>query len=927
MKKIVLIILLTAFMLLPIHLWAFGKNKIIQRVPKWRIAESDHFQIYYYPEEAGIIPKVSQYLERAYRKVCADLDHYPKAKIPIILYLSPNEFIGNRIADVDEYTGGFTEAYKFRLVLPNQGSDKWFNHIITHEFTHVIEFDILLSGFWKSVRIFKLIFYPLWLMEGLAEYEGGEIDSTTREMYIRDAVLSGKLIPLRKLHNFAHLKPHQVVLGYKEGETAIRFIAEEYGPDKPALLIKNFRDRFDIQTVISETLGIDFAAFDKKWQEYLETRYERQQRRFPLNEPATYGRQITVNRTGFYDFNTNPVFSPDGKSIAYLTDHNGVNEIALLNRTGKKTKILAGRNSYFQTDFICREGQALSWSNQGSILAFAGKKSEKDYLFLYNLETEDLERLSFPLEKIYSPCFSPDGKKIVFVGMKEGITDLYLTDLSGNYQALTNNPNNDNYPSFSPDGRKIVYTSEVDEWNNLYLLKLPDLTVTQLTGLPRDEYAPTWTPDGKRILFISDQDGVNNIYVIDADGQQQKKLTNVIGAMFTPQVSPDGKELLFSSFRNGETYIFAGPLNLEESPAQAVDLPPAVSSPTVTSLPPVNLKTARPYKFSASTDLFFPVFAYSSADGAFVFAYWELSEMLGSHTLGLQTVYGSSYDSDTIDYQITYRYKRWRPQLIINTQGNTSTFTQTETNYRIRRKQFDEAAILAYPFDRFNRLELGAATSYVTEKNRTLENRRSYGRDNLGSVGWVRDTSSSKYIEPDSGSRTCLIWEKSLKTFQGTYAYQNYIFHNQQFINLRNENVFAYRFLAAFNQGRDRLTFNLPVRGYAWNENKGRNIVLGNVEYRFPLFTNLDYHMWYFVPDFYFKSIYASVFTDLGINWENYQQYRQLKTGNLKNSVGIGGRIHTFILQTFLLTISFDWAKPTTRSGNTIFYVRIGTIF
>jgi len=60
----------------------------------------------------------------------------------------------------------------------------------------------------------------------------------------------------------------------------------------------------------------------------------------------------------------------------------------------------------------------------------------------------------------------------------------------------------------------------------------------------------------------------------------------------------------------------------------------------------------------------------------------------------------------------------------------------------------------------------------------------------------------------------------------------------------------------------------------------------------------------------------APYFTDLGVNWEDYQQYQRLKNRRYKKTASeSGGRIHTFILQTFLLTISLDWAKPPPVPG------------
>ena len=115
---------------------------------------------------------------------------------------------------IDEGTGGVTEAFKNRLLIFNDGSQEWLRHVIYHEFTHVVQFNILYGGFWKSVRLLKSPFYPLWMMEGSAEHGSGDIDDATEDMVVRDAVANDQLPDLAELQGFAHLKPNQVTLGY-----------------------------------------------------------------------------------------------------------------------------------------------------------------------------------------------------------------------------------------------------------------------------------------------------------------------------------------------------------------------------------------------------------------------------------------------------------------------------------------------------------------------------------------------------------------------------------------------------------------------------------------------------------------------------------------------------------------------------------------
>ncbi|MEE9316472.1 MAG: peptidase MA family metallohydrolase, partial [bacterium] len=309
----------------------FGKNKVIVDQHTWYIAETEHFQIYHYPEGRHLIPKVSKILEKAYEKVTTDLNISIEKKTPFFLYLTHNHFEQNNIASTGEGVGGFAEPYKNRFVIPITGSDKELEHVITHEFTHIANFNIWYGGFWKSASLMRFVFYPLWIVEGLAEYESKEWE-TKDHMFLRDAAISDMIIPLGKLHSFNHLKMHQVYLAYKEGHSAISFLAEEYGEDKVTKLIKNLRESLDIHRVFAHTIDTDLYSFDKKWQRYMKEKYTIEAE--GKEESEIYGKKLTQDA----EFNTNAVFSPDGKRIAFISTRNGYSELFVMNVDGTSQK-------------------------------------------------------------------------------------------------------------------------------------------------------------------------------------------------------------------------------------------------------------------------------------------------------------------------------------------------------------------------------------------------------------------------------------------------------------------------------------------------------------------------------------------------------------------------------------------------------------
>ena len=237
-------ILFLVLVFVPALGWSFADNNVRRDRFKWMVVQTEHFDIYYDEKTARMVPRMAQYLEGAWKEVGDMYGYHVPTRTPFFFYSNHNLFEQTNIVQIDEGTGGVTEAFKNRLLIFNDGSQEWLRHVIYHEFTHVVQFNILYGGWWKSVRLLKSPFYPLWMMEGSAEHGSGDIDDATEDMVVRDAVANNQLPDLAELHGFAHLKPNQVTLGYKTGDAAMEFLQEEYGTDKLGKMLFTMKDYF-----------------------------------------------------------------------------------------------------------------------------------------------------------------------------------------------------------------------------------------------------------------------------------------------------------------------------------------------------------------------------------------------------------------------------------------------------------------------------------------------------------------------------------------------------------------------------------------------------------------------------------------------------------------------------------------------------------
>lgn len=165
---------------------------------------------------------------------------------------------------------------------------------------------------------------------------------------------------------------------------------------------------------------------------------------------------------------------------------------------------------------------------------------------------------------------SPDGTRIVFPGIGKGVRDLYLLNLkTRKVTRLTETESWETDPMFSPDGRSVVYSAwadpkQKDHYWHLYLLDLETRQTRQLTHGQVGDSAPQFTPDGKYIVFDRAtrlrnysmggkvwSDG--NVCAIETK-QKNPKVIDLPLSILHAGISKDGKVLMSGAFVSEGSY-------------------------------------------------------------------------------------------------------------------------------------------------------------------------------------------------------------------------------------------------------------------------------------------------------------------------------------------------------------------------------------
>ena len=197
-------------------------------------------------------------------------------------------------------------------------------------------------------------------------------------------------------------------------------------------------------------------------------------------------------------------------------------------------------------------GRIVLASHHKAQIAFTSTRDGNPEIYVMDADGNNQIRLTRHREEDKMPSWSPNGKKIAFVSMRNsGRNQIYVMDSNGeNVRRITQGIFDLN-PAWSPDGRTIAYDGrEVGDENRKIHLIAPDGTNRRrLAGdIQSWDMAAAWSPDSQRIAFLSSR-GIwgNEIYVMDADGTNQQRLTRDGWDDRAPAWSPDGSKIAFSA--------------------------------------------------------------------------------------------------------------------------------------------------------------------------------------------------------------------------------------------------------------------------------------------------------------------------------------------------------------------------------------------
>ena len=216
-----------------------------------------------------------------------------------------------------------------------------------------------------------------------------------------------------------------------------------------------------------------------------------------------------------------PMWSADGRSLYFMSDRSGAENIWVKPLTGQARAI---------TQF--KAGRVLwpSISYDGRVVVF-----ERGF-GIWKLDTESGQASEVPIARrgasigpvtehlsltngFQELALSPDGRKVAFVARGE-IFAAAARD-GGDAARVTRSLAREAQVTWAPDSRRIAYVSERDEVQHLFLYDFGTSTETQLTKDAKGDDAPKFSPDGQLLAFVRDD---KELHVLDLGSKQERVL-------------------------------------------------------------------------------------------------------------------------------------------------------------------------------------------------------------------------------------------------------------------------------------------------------------------------------------------------------------------------------------------------------------------
>ncbi len=557
----------------------YGKNRVQYQEFLWQQYRFQDMEVFFYKEGRDLARYTAQAATRHLADLEREFDFAIDERLQFIVYNSLTDFRQSNIGLAgfggDNNIGGATRIVGTKIFVYFEGDHQLLDRQIRSGIAHVIIDQMMFGGNWRDmVRSSTFMSLPEWYTDGIISYHSHPWDAELNNR-IRDGILSGRY---DKLNRLTGDDPRYA------GHAIWKYVADVYGPGVIPNILYMTRVSRNIENGFLFVLGVSLRTLTEECFAYYRERFKEEDR---FREDVTLEKIPikTRKRRVYSEFKQ----SPDGRYYAWVTNELGqykvwVHEIA----SGKTRKIIKGEKKLER--IVDRSFPKLAWHPSSGALTYTVERKGQLSLRTYTLDDKKTStRPVFMLEKIMSMDYAPDGRTMVFSGVWDGRTDLYLYHVIGNRQErLTDDQFDDLDPAFVDDGRRIIFASDrhddtlrthtdvalVNGTKDIFLFDLETRSpiLTRLTNTPMVNELQPMQYDSMNYAFLSERDGIRNRYLVRYDSvvshidtaihyryfTVEEQLTDLRRSLLEHDVKARRGRLTQLQFKDGRYHFYAG---------------------------------------------------------------------------------------------------------------------------------------------------------------------------------------------------------------------------------------------------------------------------------------------------------------------------------------------------------------------------------
>jgi hypothetical protein len=531
----------------------------------WVQAETEHFLFIFEPRDRGAVDELLTYCEPVYQRITGFFHSYPK-KVPVI--------VRGRVDDANGFTSFLPARIELYLTAPTDHflgarTESWLKILLTHELTHFVHATMDKGFFFTLSRVFgrdlsatQLAFLPGWMVEGPSTNtetqftEGGRGRNPLFEMTYKAPVEEGRLFSLEQGAYNSPFPPADRI--YVAGYTLVDYLLTTYGEDTFRRIMEEYLGFpfFGPWGAIQKVTGRNATQVFDDLKVYLAEKFKpslslASGALITPKEPGSWMHPVVTDR-GLYVYRTSPYHFPAIVRLDPATGHEQVLH-----------PVVDDGFSFTAT----RDGKTIYFTSMTQTWADPGTPQLVSDLYSLDLDTGVSTQITHGAH-LWQPAVSAGGETLVAVQGGGPYSRLVSIDTrTGSLRLLYSRPAGNVYtPAFSPDGRKLAFTFNLRGFQDVLVadfgtlargsspLDDPRLPVGSLNEEsaravlgpdPFGEYFPSFLDD-ETVLFSSDREGALALYRADLQsGDVLRIQQDPVAAIAAVR---DGDSLVYSSY-------------------------------------------------------------------------------------------------------------------------------------------------------------------------------------------------------------------------------------------------------------------------------------------------------------------------------------------------------------------------------------------